>query len=175
MPAWNFDQNGVYIFDFSPKRDDFSEVKVGAAWSLDPVHALLGNEFSCCFADAASHAALMTANLTPPVDANWLFSAPFEFRAGITYEAGLKYKATTPVTGMPPRLTLRLGEGQTPADQNQKLLEFTISNTSMDVLHSTFTVPKDGVYHFSLEGQPGDGSVALLRNSAGVAGSIAGF
>ena len=172
MPAWNIERDGTYIFDFSPSRDDFSQVKVGAGWSLDPTHAMPGNEFACCFVDGSS--AVGGLDLTG--DDAWLFSAPFEFKAGVKYEAGLKYRAVAAVGGGdPPRLTLRLGSAQDPVAQTQRLLEFSISNTGLDTVRTVFEVPADGVYHFSLEGQPGAGKIVLSRNIAGIAGGLPSF
>jgi hypothetical protein len=171
MPNWKPERDGTYLFSFSPTRDDFSEVKVGKGWSLNPEHAREGNEFACCFTDAAStqEGALLEE------DGAWLFSAPFEFTSGTRYEAGLKYRLIGDADGDVPWLTLRLGRGQDPSEQDQRLVQLSIANTATGTISIPFEVPANGVYFFSIQGRPGKGVVALIENLAGIEGASTDF
>lgn len=163
---WDVEEHGVYVFNFTPGRDDFSRVRAGNAWTLNTEEALEGNDAAMLFQGAETRS---------PEDC-WIFSAGFKLRQGLTYDVGIITKlgrqAELTEKSKLPMLHLRMGRAQTPGAQNQLVQTWTVANKR----HSGFIVPvrveKNGVYFFSIEGEPGAMAVTLGANAIGLSGSL---
>jgi hypothetical protein len=164
---WDFLLDESHRPDFAPTPVDFGGGKVGGAWSAerleDDPQGIPRYRFEGGAGDSHAPAG---------ADEAWIFSAPFNFMSGMRYEIVLKCRSPIAPVAVPAKLTLRVGYAPEPTGQTHQLLEFLAGEREANIIRTSFEVPYDGTYCFSLEGMPGGPPVLIEEGRVGIEGTL---